>query len=127
MRAMPRATIAESAPTMSPRTKTPSGTGKTTSWTARTPRAGPTVGANRRTGAGTRDATDNILVLSSPLEPGGNVLRGPKLRWPAVKVDAGVGFDLGNAPATAREVEEIGYDGVWSAETSHDPLFPLLL
>ena len=27
----------------------------------------------------------------------------------------------------ARELEEVGYDGVWTAETSHDPFLPLLL
>src|SRR3954464_15527769 len=44
-----------------------------------------------------------------------------------MKVDGGVGFYLANAAATAKEAEDAGYDGVWSAETSHDPFFPLLL
>jgi probable F420-dependent oxidoreductase len=44
-----------------------------------------------------------------------------------MKVDGGVGFELANAAATAKEAEDAGYDGVWSAETSHDPFFPLLL
>jgi probable F420-dependent oxidoreductase len=44
-----------------------------------------------------------------------------------MKVDGGITFDLGNAAKAAREAEEAGYDGIWSAETSHDPLFPLLL
>ncbi|TMK88649.1 MAG: LLM class F420-dependent oxidoreductase [Actinobacteria bacterium] len=44
-----------------------------------------------------------------------------------MKVDGGVGFDLASAAATAKEAEDAGYDGVWSAETSHDPFFPLLL
>src|SRR4051812_39201932 len=44
-----------------------------------------------------------------------------------MKVDGGVGFDLSTAAATAKEAEDAGYDGVWSAETSHDPFFPLLL
>jgi len=44
-----------------------------------------------------------------------------------VKVDGGVGFDLAKAAQTAKEAEDAGYDGVWSAETSHDPFFPLLL
>jgi probable F420-dependent oxidoreductase len=44
-----------------------------------------------------------------------------------MKVDGGVGGDLTNAGATAREAEQFGYDGLWSAETSHDPFFPLLL
>jgi probable F420-dependent oxidoreductase len=44
-----------------------------------------------------------------------------------MKVDGGVGFDLATAAQTAKEAEDAGYDGVWSAETSHDPFFPLLL
>ena len=44
-----------------------------------------------------------------------------------MKVDGGVGFDLATAAATAKEAEDAGYDGVWSAETNHDPFFPLLL
>jgi probable F420-dependent oxidoreductase len=44
-----------------------------------------------------------------------------------MKVDGGIGFDLSRAALTAGEAEAAGYDGVWSAETSHDPFFPLLL
>jgi probable F420-dependent oxidoreductase len=44
-----------------------------------------------------------------------------------VKVDGSVGFDLRRAGAQAREAEEAGYSGVWSAETSHDPFLPLAL
>jgi len=44
-----------------------------------------------------------------------------------MKVDGGIGFDLKDAAKTAQEAEEAGYDGIWSAETSHDPFFPLLL
>lgn len=44
-----------------------------------------------------------------------------------MKVDGGIGFDLSKAAQTAREAEEAGYSGIWSAETSHDPFFPLLL
>jgi probable F420-dependent oxidoreductase len=36
-----------------------------------------------------------------------------------MKVDGGIGTDL--------EAEAAGYSGVWTAETSHDPFFPLLL
>src|SRR5437016_12938122 len=46
---------------------------------------------------------------------------------PVMKVDGGIGFDLKDAAKTAQEAEEAGYDGIWSAETSHDPFFPLLL
>jgi probable F420-dependent oxidoreductase len=44
-----------------------------------------------------------------------------------MKVDGGIGFDLTTAGANAKEAEEAGYSGVWTAETSHDPFFPLLL
>jgi probable F420-dependent oxidoreductase len=46
-----------------------------------------------------------------------------------MKVDggAGLGADPSTAGRAAREAEERGYDGVWTAETSHDPFFPLLL
>jgi probable F420-dependent oxidoreductase len=44
-----------------------------------------------------------------------------------MKVDGGIGFDLAGAALTAQEAEAAGYDGIWSAETSHDPFFPLLL
>src|SRR3989440_11238444 len=44
-----------------------------------------------------------------------------------MKVDGGLGFDLTKAGKAAADAEGAGYDGVWSAETSHDPFFPLLL
>lgn len=44
-----------------------------------------------------------------------------------MKVDAGLGNDLGKIPKTAREMEALGYDGIRSAEMNHDPFFPLLL
>jgi len=44
-----------------------------------------------------------------------------------MKVDGGIGTDLHKAGAAAKEVEAAGYSGVWTAETSHDPFFPLLL
>jgi probable F420-dependent oxidoreductase len=44
-----------------------------------------------------------------------------------MKVDGGVGGDLRGAGAAARVLEEQGYDGLWTAETAHDPFFPLLL
>ncbi|MGH8986926.1 MAG: LLM class F420-dependent oxidoreductase [Acidimicrobiia bacterium] len=34
---------------------------------------------------------------------------------------------LRGVPTVARELEELGYDGAFSAETAHDPFFPLLL
>jgi probable F420-dependent oxidoreductase len=46
-----------------------------------------------------------------------------------MKVDGGFGTggDLATAGDAAREHEEAGYSGFWTAETSHDPFLPLLL
>lgn len=44
-----------------------------------------------------------------------------------MKVDGGVGFDLDKVGAEARAAEELGYSGIMTAETSHDPFFPLLV
>jgi probable F420-dependent oxidoreductase len=44
-----------------------------------------------------------------------------------VKVDGGIPGELTKAADTARRLEAQGYDGGWSAETNHDPFFPLVL
>jgi len=44
-----------------------------------------------------------------------------------MKVDAGITSDLDHAGAQARALEELGYAGLKSIETAHDPFFPLLL
>ncbi len=44
-----------------------------------------------------------------------------------MKVDAGVGHKLGSIPDQVRSLEALGYDGIHTAETNHDPFFPLLL
>jgi probable F420-dependent oxidoreductase len=44
-----------------------------------------------------------------------------------MKVDGGIGTDLHRVAQSAKEVEAAGYSGAWTAETSHDPFFPLLL
>jgi probable F420-dependent oxidoreductase len=45
-----------------------------------------------------------------------------------VKVDAPlVSAALSAVPATAREIEALGYDGVYTFEGPHDPFFPLVL
>ena len=49
------------------------------------------------------------------------------LRSAGMKVDGGIGFDLTKAAESAKEQEAAGYAGIWSAETSHDPFYPLLL
>jgi probable F420-dependent oxidoreductase len=43
-----------------------------------------------------------------------------------MKVDGNIG-GLKDSAAQAAQRESEGYDGVWTAETSHDPFFPLLL
>jgi len=42
-------------------------------------------------------------------------------------VDGGIGLDPSDAVQTAKRAEADGFDGVWCAETSHDPFLPLLL
>jgi probable F420-dependent oxidoreductase len=42
-----------------------------------------------------------------------------------VKIDGGIGFSTKGIGAAAREAEAVGFDGVWSAETAHDPFLPL--
>ncbi|MEY4339226.1 MAG: hypothetical protein RLZ14_1076, partial [Actinomycetota bacterium] len=44
-----------------------------------------------------------------------------------MKVDGGIGGNLHDAGRQARDLEAAGYSGAWTAETSHDPFFPLLL
>jgi probable F420-dependent oxidoreductase len=48
-----------------------------------------------------------------------------------MKIDGGVGVYAGtgslNAGEAARNQEELGYDGLWAAETSHDPFISLAL
>ena len=42
-----------------------------------------------------------------------------------MKVDGNVGWELSKVGEQARELEEMGYGGILSAETSHDPFLPL--
>ncbi|MCX6541634.1 MAG: LLM class F420-dependent oxidoreductase [Actinobacteria bacterium] len=44
-----------------------------------------------------------------------------------MKVDGGIGTDLHKVAEQAKQAEAAGYSGAWTAETSHDPFFPLLL
>ncbi len=48
---------------------------------------------------------------------------------PSVKVDTGLPgtTDINAIVQAAQDAEQLGWDAVWSAETSHDPFFPLLL
>ena len=42
-------------------------------------------------------------------------------------IDGGISFDPSDAISSARRAEEDGFDGLWCAETSHDPFLPLVL
>jgi probable F420-dependent oxidoreductase len=42
-----------------------------------------------------------------------------------MKIDGGIGFDPDGIAAQAEKAEQSGYDGVWSAETNHDPFLPI--
>jgi probable F420-dependent oxidoreductase len=44
-----------------------------------------------------------------------------------MKVDGGIGWELDKVGAEAKALEEMGYSGIMTAETSHDPFFPLLV
>ena len=44
-----------------------------------------------------------------------------------MKVDRDIGAPMRTAGPQARSAEAAGYDGVWTAETAHDPFLPLLL
>ncbi|HUC04288.1 MAG TPA: LLM class F420-dependent oxidoreductase [Acidimicrobiales bacterium] len=42
-----------------------------------------------------------------------------------MKIDGGIGFASEGMAELAQKAEADGYDGVWSAETSHDPFLPI--
>jgi probable F420-dependent oxidoreductase len=44
-----------------------------------------------------------------------------------MKIDGGIGFDPKGVAEQAARAEASGYDGVWSAETSHDPFLPIAI
>jgi len=44
-----------------------------------------------------------------------------------MRVDGTLGFDPAGVVTQATEAEAAGYDGIWSAETGHDPFLPLVL
>jgi probable F420-dependent oxidoreductase len=44
-----------------------------------------------------------------------------------MEVDHFIRSDLAGAAATARDLEALGFDGVYTAEAAHEPFFPLLL
>ncbi|MEO8362902.1 MAG: LLM class flavin-dependent oxidoreductase, partial [Ilumatobacteraceae bacterium] len=44
-----------------------------------------------------------------------------------MKIDGGISVNLNHSAQAASELEDAGYSGGWTAETSHDPFFPLLL
>jgi len=44
-----------------------------------------------------------------------------------MRVDGGISFDTKHSAQSARDAEAAGYDGAWTAETSHDPFLASLL
>ena len=46
-----------------------------------------------------------------------------------MKVDGGLGIssNLDGVVQSVNDAEQAGYDGFWSAETNHDPFFPLVI
>jgi probable F420-dependent oxidoreductase len=42
-----------------------------------------------------------------------------------MKIDGGIGFEPGRIAEQAAKAQARGYDGVWSAETGHDPFLPV--
>ncbi len=44
-----------------------------------------------------------------------------------MRIDGGLSFDPAGIIEAARVAEQVGYDGIWSAETNHDPFLPLAL
>ena len=44
-----------------------------------------------------------------------------------MKIDGGIGFDPNGIAEAAQKAEATGYDGVWSAETTHDPFLPIAI
>ena len=44
-----------------------------------------------------------------------------------MRIDSGISGGLGAAATQAHEAENAGYDGVWSAETAHDPFLSLAI
>lgn len=44
-----------------------------------------------------------------------------------MKVDGSVSAELSQTAETARDAEAAGYDGVWVAETAHDPFMPMAI
>jgi probable F420-dependent oxidoreductase len=44
-----------------------------------------------------------------------------------MKIDGGIGFDPSGIADAAKQAEASGYDGVWTAETAHDPFLPIAI
>ncbi len=44
-----------------------------------------------------------------------------------MQIDGVIGFDPSSVVDAARHAERVGYDGIWSSETGHDPFLPLVL
>jgi alkanesulfonate monooxygenase SsuD/methylene tetrahydromethanopterin reductase-like flavin-dependent oxidoreductase (luciferase family) len=44
-----------------------------------------------------------------------------------MKIDESLRFDATGIAEVARQAEADGYDGVWAAETAHDPFLPVAI
>jgi probable F420-dependent oxidoreductase len=49
------------------------------------------------------------------------------MRSDQMKIDGSIGFHAAGSGHAAKEIEALGYDGVWAAETTRDPFLPLAI
>ena len=66
---------------------------------------------------------DRANATNSPGPTAGGRRRRSGIPWP-MDVDGGIGFDPSGVIESARLAERVGYDGIWSAEVTHDPVLP---
>src|SRR5579885_2496928 len=77
-----------------------------------------------------RSSTGKLSAAAAdPLSWPGQACADPAgLGSPSMRVDAGIGLDAAtDAVTTAQRAEQDGFEGIWGAETSHDPFLPLVL
>ena len=68
------------------------------------------------------------MLVQRPVEP---IAPGPRtlmagIPW-SMDIDGAIGVDPSGVVEAAEQAERVGYDGIWSAETGHDPFLPLVL
>lgn len=67
------------------------------------------------------------MIVASKSHTTSNPLTYDAKRGSIMKVDTGIIELLSAVPELARRGEAAGFDGLWSAETTYDPFFPLVL